>query len=307
MAALLTRQNPGTPDDRASGRGRLRVVGTPIGNLGDLSPRAADALRDADLIVAEDTRVARRLVAAIDARRPTLSFNEHNATMRLPGLVARLAAGDTLALTTDAGMPGVSDPGATLVAAARNAGALVDVVPGPSAPSAAMAVSGVDAAGFLFAGFLPARPAAARTAALDRMRAAAAAADVPLVLFEATHRIRALLGELVERAPYARLVLCRELTKLHEEVVAGSPAEVAAALADERGEFVVIIDERAVGVMQPEWGSGGRSLDVEALVRVGSEQGLADRTLVELLRAAGVARREAYAVVTGARRAAESR
>jgi len=112
--------------------GRLLIVGTPIGNLGDLTPRAAEALRGANLVVAEDTRQAARLLAHVGARTPTQSFNDHNAPARLSGLLARLAAGETLALTTDAGMPGVSDPGAELVAAAREAGAAIEVVPGPA-------------------------------------------------------------------------------------------------------------------------------------------------------------------------------
>ena len=122
--------------------GRLLVVGTPIGNLGDLSPRGAEALPAADLVVAEDTRVAARLLRHLGTRRPTLSFTEHNAAERLPGLLARLAAGETLALTTDAGMPAISDPGSELVAAARDAGHAVEVVPGPSAVTAALAVAG---------------------------------------------------------------------------------------------------------------------------------------------------------------------
>ena len=135
--------------------GRLLVVGTPIGNLGDLSPRAADALREADLVVAEDTRVAARLLRFIGARKPSLSFTEHNAAERLPGLLGRLGSGETLVLTTDAGMPTVSDPGAELVAAARGAGHAVEVVPGPSAVTAALAVAGISGSGFLFGGFLP--------------------------------------------------------------------------------------------------------------------------------------------------------
>ena len=144
--------------------GRLLVVGTPIGNLGDLSPRGADALRGADLVVAEDTRVAARLLRHLEVRRPTLSFTEHNAAERLPGLLARLAAGETLALTTDAGMPAISDPGSELVAAARDAGHAVEVVPGPSAVTAALAVAGLSGGGFVFGGFLPARPASVRRA-----------------------------------------------------------------------------------------------------------------------------------------------
>ena len=285
----------------ASGTGRLLVVGTPIGNLADLSPRAAAALRDADLVVAEDTRVAKKLLAAIGTRTATLSFTEHNARSRIAPLLARLAAGETLALTTDAGMPGVSDPGATLVAAARGAGAAVEVVPGPSSVSAAFAGSGVDAPGFLFAGFLPARPASARSAALERVRAAAVAAGVPLVLFESTHRIRAALGELEAAAPDARVVVARELTKRHEEIVAGTPSQVAERLSDDRGEFVVIVDER--DSRTDASAASGDAFDLDGLLDAARRQGLSSRTVLELLRGAGVARRDAYRLIGGHPRA----
>ncbi|HEX6654862.1 MAG TPA: ribosomal RNA small subunit methyltransferase I, partial [Candidatus Limnocylindria bacterium] len=192
--------------------GRLLVVGTPIGNLGDLSPRAADALRSADLVVAEDTRLAARLLAHLDARRPTLSFNEHNAGERLPELLRRLAEGQALALTTDAGMPGVSDPGARLVAAARAAGAEIESVPGPSAVTAAMALSGIEAGGFLFGGFLPAR-GASRASRLADVLAAAGGLGLPLVVFEAPHRVVDLLSRLAAAVPESDVAASREISK----------------------------------------------------------------------------------------------
>jgi 16S rRNA (cytidine1402-2'-O)-methyltransferase len=275
--------------------GRLVVVGTPIGNLGDLSPRAASALREADLVVAEDTRVAAKLLAHLDARRPTRSFTEHNVDARLPELLARLAAGETLALTTDAGMPAVSDPGARLVAAAREAGHEVVVVPGPTAVSAAMALAGEQAPGFVFGGFLPARPAATRVAALDRLLAAAGSTGLPLVVYEAPPRVRALLDALAERVPDARVALARELTKRHEEVLTGTPAEVAAALRELRGEFTVVISD-IPAAREP----AGEVLDAAALARAAAAQRLGTRTTVELLRAAGIGRREAYALAESA-------
>ncbi|HEY7332785.1 MAG TPA: 16S rRNA (cytidine(1402)-2'-O)-methyltransferase [Candidatus Limnocylindria bacterium] len=275
--------------------GRLVVVGTPIGNLGDLSPRAASALRDADLVVAEDTRVAARLLAHIGQRRPTRSFTEHNAGERLPELVARLAAGDTLALTTDAGMPAVSDPGARLVRAARDGGHEVVVVPGPTAVTAAMALAGEEAPGFVFGGFLPARPASARGSALHRLLAAAGSTGLPLVVYEAPPRVRALLGALAERVPDARVALARETTKRHEEVLAGTPAEVAAALRELRGEFTVVIAN-----IQAAREPAGEVVDAAALARAAAAQGLSARTTVELLRASGIGRREAYALAEAA-------
>jgi 16S rRNA (cytidine1402-2'-O)-methyltransferase len=270
-------------------RGRLLVVGTPIGNLGDLSPRAAQALDDADLVVAEDTRLAARLLAHLELKRPTLSFNEHNAAARLPELLRRLGDGQTLALTTDAGMPAISDPGALLVAAARDAGAVVEVVPGPSAVTAAVALAGVEAAGFVFGGFLPARPAKARATRLGELLVAAGNLGLPLVIFEAPHRIVALLARLAEVAPGSRMALSRELTKRHEETLLGSPADVAALLSEARGEFTLVVS----GLK----GAAGGGVDAEAVVAVGRRLELSDRAIVEILRAAEVPRRDAYRLV----------
>ncbi len=269
-------------------RGRLLVVGTPIGNLGDLTPRAAEALRTADLVLAEDTRLAARLLAHIGARTPTQSFNEHNAASRLPALLARLASGETLALTTDAGMPGVSDPGAELVAAAREAGAAVEVVPGPTAATSAVALSGVAAGGFVFGGFLPSRPASRRAKALDDLIAAAGGTGLPLVLYEAPHRTAALLAALSERVPDSQVAVARELTKRHEEVLVGTPAEIAGRLTAPRGEFTVVISGLAAT------DASGTGPDPDALIAAGRGEGLSDRTLVALLRAIGLNRREAY-------------
>jgi 16S rRNA (cytidine1402-2'-O)-methyltransferase len=268
----------------------LYIVAGPIGNLGDLTPRAAEALRTADLVVAEDTRMARRLLAHLGAKRPTVSYNDHSPATRTGELLERLAAGATLAFTTDAGMPGVSDPGARLVEAARAAGASVEVLPGPSAVTAAIAAAGVEALGFLFGGFLPPRPATARTAALRRLLDATGSAGLPLVLFEAPHRVAALLSALEELVPAAQVAVCRELTKLHEEVLVGTPAELRAEPLEARGEFTLVISR----IPRPELPS---AVDRSALVDAAERAGLSARTIVELLRAAGVPRREAYIAV----------
>jgi 16S rRNA (cytidine1402-2'-O)-methyltransferase len=275
--------------------GRLLVVGTPIGNLGDLTPRAAEALRGADLVVAEDTRMARRLLAHIGAKRPTVSFNDHAPATRLGELLSRLAEGATLAFTTDAGMPGVSDPGGRLVEAARAAGASVEVLPGPSAVTAAIAAAGVESLGFLFGGFLPSRPESARGVALRRLLDASGSAGLPLVVFEAPLRIGALLGALEREVPDARVVVCRELTKLHEEVRIGTPAEVRLSGMEGRGEFTLVISR----IPRPE---PPAALDLPAMVRAAAAAGLSTRSIVELLRAAGVPRRDAYRVAQGPER-----
>ena len=270
--------------------GRLLVVGTPIGNLGDLSPRAADALREADLVVAEDTRVAAKLLRFVGARKPTVSFNEHNAVERLPSLMSRLDSGETLVLTTDAGMPAVSDPGAELVAGARGAGHTVEVVPGPSAVTAALAVAGIAGSGFVFGGFLPARPVSRRRRELDRLAEAAGSVSLPLILFEAPHRMPALLQELEQVSEVhegLQVTATRELTKVHEEVVSGTPAEVTVALGEPRGEFTVVIS--GLSSREP-----GPAVDVEAVLAAARRAGLSDRSTTDILRAAGVRRREAY-------------
>lgn len=288
---------PATPGRRV---GRLLVVGTPIGNLGDLSPRAAEALRGADLIAAEDTRLAARLLAHLGARTRTISFNEHNAAARLPALLDRLAGGAVVALTTDAGMPSVSDPGAALVAAAREAGHVVESVPGPSAVTTALSVAGVEAPGFLFGGFLPGRSASARRAGLDRLVRAAAAIGVPLVLFEAPHRVLRLVGDLAASIPDARVAVCRELTKRHEEVLIARAAEVGESLGEPRGEFTIVISG-----LETARTDASPVLDVDGLVRAAEAAGLSHRTLVELLRAAGVPRREAYRLAASPSEAAD--
>lgn len=268
--------------------GRLVVVGTPIGNLGDLTPRAAEALRNADLVAAEDTRMALRLLSHIGAKRAVVSYNDHSPEGRTADLLGRLGRGETIALTTDAGMPGVSDPGPRLVEAARAAGATIEVVPGPSAVTAAIAASGVEALGFVFGGFLPPRPASARRTALQRLLGSSGTAGMPLVLFEAPHRAAALLADLESLVPESRVAACRELTKLHEEVMIGTPGELRARLAAPRGELTFVISRI------PPVATEAVGVDVRALVAAAESAGLPPRTVVELLRAAGVPRRAAY-------------
>jgi 16S rRNA (cytidine1402-2'-O)-methyltransferase len=186
-------------------------------------------------------------------------------------------------------MPGVSDPGGLLVEAARAAGASVEVVPGPSAVTAAIAAAGIESLGFLFGGFLPSRPESARGVALRRLLDASGSAGMPLVLFEAPARVSALLAALEREVPAARVAVCRELTKLHEEVRIGTPAEVRASATDGRGEFTLVISR----IPRPE---PQAALDLPSMVQAAARAGLSTRGIVELLRAAGVPRRDAYRV-----------
>lgn len=213
----------------------LYVVGTPIGNLEDLSPRAARVLRSVALVAAEDTRVARRLLAHIGARPRLLSFNEHNWQERLGPVLQALQEGD-VALVSDAGMPAISDPGRELVAACAANGIRVESVPGPSAVTTALAVSGLPADSFLFLGFLPRRSRERR-----EKLAEAASSPYTVVLFEAPHRVRATLQDIHGTFGDRPMAVCRELTKLHEEVFRGTSAEALTHFDAPRGEFVLVL------------------------------------------------------------------
>lgn len=216
----------------------LLVVATPIGNLSDLSPRALEALRTADAIVAEDTRHTRGLLAHHDVHKPLLSLPAFDEANRLGPLVARLVAGETLALVTDAGTPGVSDPGSALVAAAWEAGAPVSPIPGPSAALAAVSASGFDTSRFCVLGFLP-RKGEGRRQALGFIEKF----GLTTVLFEAGNRTAETLAELAARWPTRRALVARELTKRHEELVRAPLPALAARFADgARGEVAIVLE-----------------------------------------------------------------
>ncbi|HVE94390.1 MAG TPA: 16S rRNA (cytidine(1402)-2'-O)-methyltransferase [Acidimicrobiales bacterium] len=227
-------------------RGRLVVVATPIGNLGDLSPRAADALRAADLIACEDTRRTRRLLSATGIGAPRLmAVHGENERAQVATVVALVEQGGTVALVSDAGSPGVSDPGRVLVAAVADAGHSVEVVPGPSAVVTALSASGLPAERFVFEGFLP------RKGPERRARLAAIAEDErTTVVYEAPSRVTATLTELGDVCGADRLVVvARELTKLHEEIRRGPLRDIVrwATENELRGEFVFVIGGRPEG------------------------------------------------------------
>ena len=221
--------------------GALVLVGTPIGNLGDLSPRAAEALTAADAVCCEDTRRTGKLLslAGIE-RRPFVVVNEHTEAREVPRVLARLERGERVALVSDAGMPGISDPGERLVAAAIAAGHPVEVVPGPSALLAALVVSGLPAGRFVFEGFLP-RKGSGRTERL----AAVAAEPRTTVLYEAPHRLARTLADLAGSCGGGRRVaVAREITKLHEQVWRGTLDEAVDWVAEREppGEIVVVLE-----------------------------------------------------------------
>lgn len=271
--------------------GTLHVVATPLGNLGDLSPRAAETLRAVAVVAAEDTRRTRTLLTHIDAHARLLSYHAHSAPSRRDALLDALAEGRDVALVTDAGTPTVSDPGAELVAAARAAGHAVVVVPGPSAVTAALSGAGLPADRYAFLGFLPRKG----TDRAERLAAVAASRET-VVLFEAANRLATLLADLATAAGGARqATVARELTKRHEEFRAGTLDALAGYYAahEPRGEVTVVVAGAPAADPPPP--------DEAALVEEARRllaQGMTRRDIARRLADTfGVSRNAAYALV----------
>lgn len=223
----------------SSTSGRLIIVGTPIGNLGDLTPRVAQAFEAADAICCEDTRVTSKLLAHLGISRPLVRCDENVIASRSPELIGRMLAGDVIAFASDAGMPSVSDPGQVLVDAAREAGVDVEVIPGPSACVTALVASGIPCEHFYFEGFLPRKHG-------ERVRRLSQLAAIPgaLLFYESPHRVAASLEAVAEVFPTRQVALCRELTKLHEEVLrAQAPylLEQVRERGELKGEMVLVV------------------------------------------------------------------
>lgn len=224
---------------------KLYLVGTPIGNLGDFSPRAIDTLRSVDFIAAEDTRVTLKLLNRFEINKPMISYYQHNLRERGEQIVTRIAAGESCALVTDAGMPAISDPGEDLVRLCAEAGVEIVSVPGPSAAVTALAMSGLNTSRFTFEGFLSTNKQGRRAhleSLLNERRT--------MIFYEAPHKLRTTLHDLTEAFGHERrIALCRELTKLHEEVIRTTLGEAVAryTVADgtgtsPRGEFVLVVE-----------------------------------------------------------------
>jgi len=218
--------------------GRLIVCATPIGNLGDVTLRVVEALIDADIIEAEDTRVTRKLLGRYDITTPLEPYHAKNLERRTPEVVERVASGQVVALVSDAGTPGVSDPGAHLVDACIEAGLTVEVMPGASAILAALVASGLPTYAFYFGGFLP-RKGGDRRRALEKL----ACLDATLVFYESPRRTFDTVASMAEVMPGRRAAMARELTKLHEEIVRAEVGELAAQLKDRelKGEVVLLV------------------------------------------------------------------
>ena len=219
--------------------GTLYLVPTPIGNLGDISRRAAEALEAVDFIAAEDTRVTVKLLNHLGLKKPMTAYHRHNCGTAGPAILERIQAGEDCALVTDAGTPAISDPGEDLVALCAGAGVAVESIPGPCALTVALSVSGLPTARFTFEGFLPLNKKN-RWTRLDTLRNE----ERTMVFYEAPHKLRATLEDLADAfGPDRPLAVCRELTKLHEEVLRLTIGEAAARYAaqEPRGEFVLVI------------------------------------------------------------------
>ena len=261
----------------------LAVCATPIGNLDDVTLRVLDELRSADVILCEDTRHTRVLIDRHGIARPRLlSYHEHNEAKRTAEVLPRLEVGERVALVSDAGMPGISDPGARLVAAALEAGASVTVLPGPSAVDTALVASGFPADRYQFIGFLP-RGGKALAELWDEL----ARWEFPIVAFESPQRLPATLRSLAAAQPARAVAVCRELTKRFEEVVRGRAEEVAARFGEPpKGEITLVL------------GPGTREVDASAAAQAVSElvgAGLPRRQAAELVaRLTGASRNELY-------------
>ena len=256
----------------------LYIVATPIGNLEDITLRALRVLHEVGLVAAEDTRVTRKLLSHYDIHTPLASFNEHNQAARIPELLATLSEND-VALVSDAGTPGVNDPGQSLVQAASNEGIPVVAIPGASAVISAVALSGLVDEAFLYLGFLP-RKQGERANLLQSL----VNETRPVVTFESPHRLRRSLKDMLAMLGDRRIAVCREMTKLHEEVFRGSISDARAYFEHPKGEFTLVVEGGAQ--------SDSDDADMEALAR----------TLLEEMRADGAGARHAVAhaiAVTG--------
>jgi 16S rRNA (cytidine1402-2'-O)-methyltransferase len=269
--------------------GRLLVCATPIGNLGDVTLRVLEVLRSADVILAEDTRVTRKLLARYDIHTPLERYDEATAAIRTPMVVSRIATGENVALVSDAGTPGISDPGARLVDAALAAGLAVEVLPGASAIITALVASGLPTNAFYFGGFLP-----RKAGELRRTLAEIARIDATLVFYESPRRTAASIAAVAEVFPGRSAAMARELTKLHEEVVRGTTGELAAALEGRelKGEVVLLIGPPVAGE-EPIVTDESIRAAVHALIAEGLSRKDAVRQVATEL---GVPRNEAYRV-----------
>ncbi|GAB4335046.1 MAG: 16S rRNA (cytidine(1402)-2'-O)-methyltransferase [Candidatus Abyssubacteria bacterium] len=270
--------------------GTLFVVGTPIGNLEDITLRALRILREADLIAAEDTRQTRKLLSHYDVHTPLVSYHEHNKRSRTPQLTAKLKGGTRVALVSDAGMPGISDPGQELIASAIKGGIEVTVIPGPNSIISALVLSGLSTDMFCFLGFPPRKTGERRRFVEDALQRRETS-----IMFESPARLVALLEMIASLAPDRKIVVARELTKKFEQVLRGTATELLTHFLETppRGEFVVLTEGAAHAAHAREQFSPA---DAPELVKsLMAEEGLGKKEAMrEAAKRLGVSRREVY-------------
>jgi 16S rRNA (cytidine1402-2'-O)-methyltransferase len=273
--------------------GKLVVCATPIGNLGDVTLRVLDALRSCDVIEAEDTRVTRKLLSRYDIHTSLEPYHAKNLDRRTPELVARIASGEQVAIVSDAGTPGISDPGAHLVDACIAAGLPVDVLPGANAVVTALVASGLPTHAFYFGGFLP-RKEGERRRALEKV----AALDATLLFYESPRRAAATLRGIAEVMPGRGAAMARELTKVHQEIARDEVGRLAEALADRelKGEVVLVIGPPVRNRSDERRDAGQLRRDVDDLVSKGMTRKDAIRSVADTM---GIPRNEVYDAAVG--------
>lgn len=271
--------------------GKLYVVGTPIGNLGDMTYRAVETLKSVDFICAEDTRVTAKLLNFFDIKKPLISYHEHNARSAGDGICDRISAGENAAIVTDAGMPCISDPGEELVKLCAKRGIEVNVVPGPSAVVSALAVSGLDTSRFAFEGFLSVtkKQRFAHLAAVKNRMST-------MIFYEAPHKLLYTLQDMLEYFGDRRISLCRELTKIHEEIFRTTLSEAVEhyTVNKPKGEFVLVIE----GAKEDDISSAETIEDAFAQVKALVEKGMRGADACkQIAKATGFSKGELYALL----------
>jgi len=279
--------------------GTLWLCGTPIGNLGDMTPRAAEVLAAADIIAAEDTRRTLALLNHFGVKKPLVSYHEHNRRERGAEILAMLQSGKNVALVTDAGMPAISDPGEELVRLCRENGVSVGVAPGPTAFAAALALSGLNSRRFAFEGFLP-RQKRGRKAVLEDLKAE----KRTIILYEAPHHLRQTLADLYSALGEREIALAREITKLHEETLTGALSYFLDYFAERepKGEYVIVINAADKPAAPKAAGDHGIIAEIEAYTC----EGYSRKDAMKLAaKARGVSKSEVYALYLKERQGAD--
>jgi len=272
-------------------RGALYVVGTPIGNLGDFSPRAVEILSNVDFIAAEDTRVTIKLLNHFEIKKPMISYFEHNKSWRGDEIIESLACGESCALVSDAGMPAISDPGESLVAGCAEAGIKVYVVPGPTAAMSAIAISGLPTGRFTFEGFLSMNKLSRRER-LESLKKE----ERTMIFYEAPHKLRKTLIDMLESFGDRRIALVKELTKIHENVWRTTLAEAAGHYreVDAKGEFVLVIDGAKIEPKKKEYTLSDAIIAAKRLMENGAS---ASEAAKEAAKLTGLKKGEIYKAV----------